>query len=230
MKTMLCAGVAAAALLVGSASPSHAMLILKISDSNPADTQEVFDLTNSGTVIFDSSMGAYSINFAVGTSTPAIGSPQQPVLDLNSMDITSRNGSGGTLNFALTDTGYVSSASPITAFLNAVGGTLSGSGSSYSVNTYMDCGDAAFGTGTLLTSQSFSGPSFSGNASADAASCGHAYSLTQLITLQMPGGAQFSGDSSLAVPEPSTIALFGAGLLGLGFALRRKGRTAAVAA
>lgn len=230
MKTMLCAGVAATALLVGSAAPSQAMLILKVSDSNPADTQEVFDLTNSGTVVFNSSIGAYSINFAIGSSTPVIGTLQQPVLDLNSMDITSRNGGGGTLNFALTDTGYVSSAGPVTAFFNAVGGTLSGSGSSYSVNTYMDCGDAAFGTGTQLTSQSFSGPSFSGNASADATSCGHAYSLTQLISLQMPGGAQFSGDSSLAVPEPSTIALFGAGLIGLGFALRRKGRTTAAAA
>jgi hypothetical protein len=230
MKTTLCAGVAAAALLVGSAAPSRAMLMLQVSDGNPLDTQTIKDLTDSGTVVFNSAMGAYSINFAVGTSTPAIGTPEQAVLDLNSMDITSRSGSGGSLNFALTDTDYVSSASPITAFFNAVGGTLSGSGSSYSVKTYMDCGDAAFGTGTLLTSQSFSGPSFSGNASADAASCGHAYSLTQLISLQMPGGAQFSGDSSLAVPEPSTIALFGAGLVGLGFALRRKGRASAVAA
>jgi len=229
MKTMLCAGVAAAALLAVSAAPSHAMLMLKVSDGNPLDTQTITDLTDSGTVVFNSSIGGYSINFAVGTSTPAIGTPEQAVLDLNSMDISSRNG-GGILNFALTDTDYVSSASPITAFFNAVGGTLSGNGSSYSVKTYMDCGDTAFGTGTLLTSQSFSGPSFSGNASADAASCGHAYSLTQLISLQMPGSAQFSGDSSLAVPEPSTIALFGAGLLGLGFALRRKGRMAAVAA
>jgi hypothetical protein len=38
----------------------------------------------------------------------------------------------------------------------------------------------------------------------------------------MPGGAVFGGTSVLSVPEPSTVAIFGIGLLGLGLALRRK--------
>src|SRR5215469_8665390 len=61
MKTMLCAGVAAAALLVGSAAPSQAMLMLQVSDG-AITLPTIQDLSDSGTVVFDSSIGGYSIN------------------------------------------------------------------------------------------------------------------------------------------------------------------------
>ena len=224
MKTILCAGAAAAALLVGSAAPSHAMLMLQVDNGTPIE-----DTSNTGAITFSSAVGGFSINVVTGTSTPAIGTPQQPVLDLNSIDIASSNGGGGTLTFALTDTDYVGSTG-ITHFFNAIGGTLMGLGSSFSVNTYMDCTNTAWGQGTLLTSQTFSGSYFSGGQDAYVANCGGAYSLTQIASLTLPGGGMYSGDSNLSVPEPSTIALFGAGLLGLGFALRRKGRAMTMAA
>jgi len=78
--------------------------------------------------------------------------------------------------------------------------------------------------------RTFTGSAFSGSQDAYVASCGSHYSLTQLATLTLPGSAIYSGDSNLSVPEPSTIALFGAGLLGLGFALRRKGNAMPAAA
>ena len=224
MKTMLCAGVAAAALLVGSAAPSHAMLMLQIDNGTTIE-----DTGNTGSITFSSSVSGFSLNVVTGASTPQIGTPQLPELDLNSIDIASPNG-GGTLTLALTDTDYVGGGAATQHFLDAVGGTLTGLGSSFTVNTYMDCTNTAFGQGTLLTSQTFSGSFFSGGQDAYAASCGGAYSLTQIASLTLPGGAMYSGDSNLAVPEPSTIALFGAGLIGLGFALRRKGRAMTMAA
>lgn len=227
MKSTFYASVAAAALLVGFAAPSRAMLILKVSDGITTDT--LTDVGNTGAVTFAGALGAFSFNVVTGTSTPMIGTATSPVLDLNSVDITSRSGSGGTLTFKLTDTDYVGGTG-ITHFLDAVGGTLSGLGSSYSVTTFMDCGNTAFGQTTQLTSQAFTGSAFSGGQDAFVSSCPGNYSLTQLASLTLPGGAIYSGDSNLSVPEPSTIALFGAGLLGLGFALRRKGLTAAAAA
>jgi hypothetical protein len=219
MKSTFYASVAAAALLVGFAAPSHAMLILQVSDGITTDT--ITDPGNTGADTFSGAIGGFGFNVVTGTSMPMIGTSEQAILDLNSVDITSRGSSGGTLTFKLTDTDYVGGTG-IIHFLDAVGGTLSGAGSSYSVSTFMDCGNTAFGTGTALTSQTFSGSSFSGGQDAFVSACHGDYSLTQLASLTLPGGAIYSGDSNLAVPEPSTIALFGAGLLGLGFALRRK--------
>ncbi len=223
MKNSLYASVAVAALAVGFAAPSHANLILKVSDGATTDT--ITDFTDTGAVTFSGALGAFSYNVVTGTSTPLIGTVTQPTLDLNAVDITSRSG-GGSLTFELTDTGYHSGPG-VLQFLDSVGGTLSGSGSSYGVTTFMDCSNAAFGMGTKLTSQTFSGSAFSGSQNAYANACSGNYSLTQLATLTLPGGAIFSGDSNLSVPEPSTIALFGVGLLGLGFSLRRKGPAAA---
>ena len=227
MKSTLFAGVAAAALLVGSAAPSHAMLMLTVSDGTTTDT--VNDLSNSGGATFMGAIGAFNFNVVTGTSMPLIGSAALPTLDLNSIDITSRGGSGGTLTFKLTDTDYIG-VPGTTHFYDAVGGTLTGVGSSFQVKTFMDCSNTAFGTTTALTSETFTGSAFSGSQDAYVASCGGHYSLTQLATLTLPGSAMYSGDSNLSVPEPSTIALFGAGLLGLGFALRRKGTATPAAA
>ena len=73
-----------------------------------------------------------------------------------------------------------------------------------------------------------SGNPFSGGQNTFVNGCSGNYSLTQLVTLSLPGGGMFSGDSSLTVPEPSTLALFGVGLLGLGMAFRRKTKTMAI--
>jgi hypothetical protein len=214
---------AVTALLVGFAQPSHAMLMLELSDGTT--TQTVSDLTNSGTVNFIGAIGNFLFNVTTGISAPVLGTTLFPMLDLNSVDVTAAQSGGGTLTLKLTDTDYVG-GSGIVRFLESVGGTLSNG--SYSVSTFMDCGNTAFGQSTSLTSQSFSGNAFSGSQSADVSACAGNYSLTQLAVLQLPGGSIFSGDALLAVPEPSTLALFGAGLLGLGFAFHRRRNGASV--
>lgn len=219
MRSVLYAGVAAGALLVGSAAPSYAMLMLQVSDGVPADAVSLSDTLDTGAVNFVGSIGAFSFNVITGTSTPLIGTLTQPILDLNSIDVSAPHG-GGTLTFQLTDTDYVGVGGPV-HFEESVGGTLSAG--SYSVSSFMDCGDTAFAQTTALTSQAFSGPAFSASQGGTTTACSGNYSLTQLAVLTLPGGAIFSGDSSLSIPEPSTLALFGGvGLLGLAFGWRRK--------
>jgi hypothetical protein len=219
MKSTFYAGVAAAALLVGFAAPSHASLMLEVTDGSTTHT--ITDFGNTGEAIFFGSLPGFSFSLDTGLSKPMIGSADQPVLDLNLDEVASRGG-GGTLTFKLTDTGFDGDGGPI-RFLDSVGGTFFGGGS-LSVSTFMDCDNDADGDSTPLTSATFSGSSFSGGQTANVTACHHNYSLTELATLTLPGGAQFSGDANLAVPEPPAIALFGAGLLGLCFALRRKER------
>jgi len=194
--------------------------MLQISDGVPADAVSVKDTLDTGAVTFIGSIGAFSFNVTTGTSAPLSGTLTQPILDLNSIDVSAPSGGGGTLTFQLTDTDYAGVGGPV-HFEESVGGTLSAG--SYSVSSFMDCGDTAFAQTTALTSQSFSGPAFSASQGGTTTACSSNYSLTQLAVLTLPGGAIFSGDSSLSIPEPSTLALFsGAGLLGLAFGWRRK--------
>jgi PEP-CTERM motif-containing protein len=226
MRNLLLAGVAVAGIVAGSAAPSRADLILTIADGADVET-----IAGSGGVASFSSfsppdpLAGFSFVSATGLSKPILGSSAFPTLDLD-MDVVST--SGGTLTFTLSDTDFTGGAGDI-IFGNFVGGTFH-RGGSLGVQTFMDCDNDADGDGSKLTSQTFSGSSFSGGASANVGKCSGHYSLTEIATLTLPDEAQFSGDASLAVPEPSAIALFGAGLLGLGFALRRKGHQANAAA
>src|SRR5579863_9692382 len=153
MRSVLYAGVAAAALLVGSVVPSHATLMLEL-DSGLA-TGSASSLT--GMVTFNGGIGDFVANVTTGVSKPLIGDATHPILDLNSIDINSA--AGGTLTLKLTDTDFLGSGGEA-LFLDAVGGTLSTG--TIEVATYMDCGDTAFGTGTRLTDQTFGAGAFSG--------------------------------------------------------------------
>lgn len=226
MKLTFAAATAAAALLVGSAQPSHATLMLKVSDGST--TQTLTDSGGTGAINFIGSIGSFIYNVVTGLSAPMIGSIDIPQMDLNFVDITARGGSGGTLTMTLTDTGFQGGGNDFMHFLSTIGGTINGGGS-LSFDTYMDCGNTAFGMSTLLSSQTgVSGNPYSSSGDKYVSSCSGAYSLTELVSLQLPGSASISGDASLSVPEPSTIALFGVGLLGLGMAMRRKTKTMAI--
>ena len=220
MRKTLLTATASLALLAGLAQPSHASLILSISDGS--STQTVTDPGNTGMATFNNAIGIFTTNVVTALATPLIGSVFQPIIDLNSIDVASRGSSGGILTIKETDTG-LSGSCVLTWFLNSIGGTLNNG--SMSIKTYLDCSNAAFGQGTLLTSQSFSSGAFSGTASSDAA-CGGTYSITQVEAIDLSAGGFYSGDSTLAVPEPSTLASFGAGLaflFGFGWLRRRHG-------
>ena len=221
MRKTLLTATAALALMTGYAAPSHADLILKLSDGIHTDT--VNDFWTPGQATFNGSLGIFSTNVATALAWPVIGSLSQPVIDLNSVDVANRDSHGGTLTIEETYTGFFG-GSGIEQFLNTIGGTLS-SGSSMTIDTYLDCNDHPFGEEFHLTSQSFGSGGFSGSATGAASACHGAYSLTQVETIDLAAGGFYSGDSTLAVPEPSTLASFGAGLLFLfGFGwLRRHG-------
>jgi hypothetical protein len=214
MGRILATAAASIALLLGLGQPSKAALMLELSDGSATQTVT----GTGGMAVFLGSIGNFAANVTTGISKPLIGTVFAPILDLNSIDVTSGNG-GGTLTISLTDTDFIGAGGIIQA-LSTIGGTLASG--SLKVTTFLDCGNSAFGETTQLTSQTLTGNPFSGGASTNVNGCQGNYSVTQVAVLTLPGGAIFSGDSMLAVPEPSTAAIFGIGLLGLGLALRRK--------
>lgn len=215
---------AAAALLlsVGVLARAEAIPMLRLT-TDTADTITIGDglvgdvNAATGAVTFVGPVGLWNINVTAGLSKPILGSPESPLLHLTSMNMTS-SGLPGSITIELTDTDFT--VQDQARVLAGIGGMAEGN---VTFRTFFDETNTAFGQGTELTSQSFSSGPFSGSAGTSLTALG-LYSLTMLVTISHDGQPwqASSFDATIHVPEPSTIALLGAGLLVIGFAARRK--------
>lgn len=96
-----------------------------------------------------------------------------------------------------------------------------GGGSTTGVSTmsaYLDTGNAAFGTSDILLGSFSDSGAFSFNFAQYLITDQDTFSLTLISTIVGTG----STDTDIKVSEPSILALFGLGLVGLGFAARRR--------
>jgi hypothetical protein len=212
---------AAAAVLLTSLATAQAVPTLRFTIDNvvmqTCADGDGCDLTGApGVVTFSGSVGDFVINVTTGVSKPVF-TGGVPLMDLNTLNIQTQ-GTGHTLELMLSDDNF-SDAGKVSGKL---GGTLTGNGATISAQVYFDAGNALFDKDTLAGAVGpFGSGAFSGGFIGLDAPTGP-YSVTQVLTLTTTGFTNFSADFEVSVPEPTTLALFGLGLLGLGAGWRRR--------
>ncbi|HEB55854.1 MAG TPA: PEP-CTERM sorting domain-containing protein [Gammaproteobacteria bacterium] len=210
--------VAAAALLLVPVANAQISLLL---DDGNGNTASMTDVGNTGMVNLNTALGDWTANVTTGIGAPLLGSSYMDEFDLNSVNVS---GGTGTMTVMMTQTDL----SKVDAnWWTAVGGTTDGN---ITFESYVDDSNNAFGLTTLVTSDMFNTGAFSSedNGSLSGFGLTGLYSWTIVATIVHGDGNNVSSfDYNVKIPEPSSLALLGLGLLGAGFAARRKANKAA---
>ncbi|HVJ55733.1 MAG TPA: PEP-CTERM sorting domain-containing protein [Aliidongia sp.] len=184
---------------------AHATLIISANGTSMGS-----DSTNMATS-FTGSVGGFNINIVSAIGQAAFGSNGE-LLDVSSLDVSS--GGSGTLKLLITETGVTASA--LANFAASFTGNITGANVTRSI--YLDTTNSGLES-TLIGSTTLASQAFS----LSNVSLSGPFSLVEEIDITaFNAGATLSSDDNVTVPEPMSLALVGAGLLGLGLIRRRK--------
>ena len=176
-----------------------------------------------GAITFIGSITNWDINVSTGLSKPVLSaSPGAASMDLNSVDHST---GAGTLNIFISDTGFPGGLPYGGTLSGGVGGTTDSGSLSFGI--WKSLSNTLFGTdGPTVLLGPFSPLAFSGSGSTPHGPLPALYAMTLGAHLvhSRPGTTSFDlSGHNVSVPEPSSMAFAGLGVLGLvGYGIRRR--------
>jgi hypothetical protein len=164
-----------------------------------------------------------------GYSKPISGTAAHPLMHLNSVDLASKG--GATVDLLFNDNNF-NGINSIATLNSWVGGGSAAGSATVQFSTYVDMGNSLLGTsgytpGTLVATSgplSLSPGNFSTDLPGTFGPTTGPYAITMKAHMVLSPNAQISWDHFTTVPDPGTVLLLGAGMLGLAGANRRKRR------
>jgi hypothetical protein len=209
---------ALAAAFAGFSQIAQAVPMLKLFDGTTTIiiTDNVgIDLDGtSGRILFNGTIGNWTITTDVGSTFPVIGTLSKPQLDLSFNAVS--NAGGGTLVITFSADGFGPTGN---AFSSSIGGTTQGT---VSTAAFGGTNNTVFSVVAPLTSQGPFTGAFSGSVNSPIVTNAGPYALTQQITITHAGAGITTGDALLSsVPDSGTsVLLLGVGLMLLALAAR----------
>lgn len=173
--------------------------------------------TDAGAVVYSGSIGSFTLNVTTGITKPYIGAADYPILDLNSVTVS---GGSGTLTIKWTEKDFTL-PDTIPGFVSFIGGSTTGA---VTLDTYLDMNNLIFGTDTPLSQLGlFNTLGFSDDDQV-VINPNEPFSLTIVarITHDNAGDVTSFNAGISPVPEPATMLLLGAGLIGIAAFGRKK--------